>query len=514
MAKGDATPTKGVMDLDIGTALRKLRDVVRKVSGKWLGGSVVTIDIDDAAIRLLETRGRVVKRWASVALEPGLVEGGVVSDRRALGLMVKQLMTSSGIKAGRTIASINGVYSISRLLPMSNPPAGSTFQEAVMEQAREALPLSEELLYLSWQTVVAGEAERQVLIVGVPREVIDGEMRSLRAVGINPRILELRTMALARAVAKEQAIILNIEPSSFDIVVVANGIPEIMRSIAWQQGDLTVEDKVEHLVVTLELTLDFYNSRHSDSPLDPATPFFITGQMSGDLTLVKSLQAWLRYPVETLAPPLELPEQLPVSQYAGNIGLALRGIATPVTVGEGGYLPLDMNLLPRVYHPWRPTARQIYATFLITAAVALIFPLFQVTSEAMDETSNLQVKFNVLNTRLELMKAEIKKREPLQKAIDNYHRLVDAGVSFTGDVELIRNEAERLGVRVASIAHVGDSIDISCEADEGDYITFRAYKTALEESGRFSTPVVPPEGYPYTWRGTIKVEPVEAKPGG
>ena len=230
--------------------------------------------------------------------------------------------------------------------------------------------------------------------------------------------------------------------------------------------------------------------------------------------LVESLQARLGYPVEPLAPPLELPEQLPVSQYAGNIGLALRGIATPVTVGEGGYLPLDMNLLPRVYHPWRPTARQIYAAVLMTAAVALIFPLFQVTSEAMDVTSNLQVKFNVLNTRLELMKAEIKKREPLQKAIDDYYRLVDAGVSFTGDVELIRNEAERLGVRVASIAHVGDSIDISCEADEGDYTTFRAYKTALEESGRFSTPVVPPEGYPYTWRGTIKVEPVEAKPGG
>ena len=95
-----------------------------------------------------------------------------------------------------------------------------------------------------------------------------------------------------------------------------------------------------------------------------------------------------------------------------------------------------------------------------------------------------------------MMKAEIKKREPLQKAIDDYHRLVDAGVSFTEDVELIRNEAERLGVQVGSIAHGGGSIDISCHADEGDYITFRAYKTALEESGRFSTPVVPPEGYP------------------
>ena len=229
--------------------------------------------------------------------------------------------------------------------------------------------------------------------------------------------------------------------------------------------------------------------------------------------MVESLQARLSYPVEPLAPPLEFPEEMPVAQYAGNIGLAMRETAASMSAEQGTYLPLDMNLLPKIYHPWRPTARQLYTAVLIIAAIALIFPLFQVTSEAMAETSDLQVKYDVLNTRLELMKAEIKKREPLQKAIDDYRRLVAAGVSFTEDVELIRNEAERLGVQVGSIVHVGNGIDIDCQADEGDYITFRAYKTALEESGRFSTPVVPPEGYPYTWRGTIKVEPIEPKPG-
>ena len=513
MAEEGATPTKGVMNLDVGTALRKLTELVKRVSGKWLATSVVTIDIDDAAVRLLEMRGMSVRRWASASLEPGVVDGGVISDPRALGVMVKQLMNSSGMKASKSIATINGVYSISRLLPVSNPPAGSTFQEMVMERAKEALPLSEEQLYLSWQTVTAGEMERQVLVVGVPREVVDNEVRSLRVAGINPRILELRTMALARAAGKEQALILNIEPSSFDIVVVANGVPEIMRSIAWQQGDLAEEGRVEHLALTLEMTIDFYNARHLDMPLAPATPLVITGQMSGDLTLVESLQARLSYPVEPLAPPLEFPDEMPVAQYACNIGLAMREAAASMSAGQGAYLPLDMNLLPKIYHPWRPTAGQLYTAVLIIAAIALIFPLFQVTSEAMAETSDLQVKYDVLNTRLELMKAEIKKREPLQKAIDDYRRLVAAGVSFTEDVELIRNEAERLGVQVGSIVHVGNGIDIDCQADEGDYITFRAYKTALEESGRFSTPVVPPEGYPYTWRGTIKVEPIEPKPG-
>jgi len=75
------------------------------------------------------------------------------------------------------------------------------------------------------------------------------------------------------------------------------------------------------------------------------------------------------------------------------------------------------------------------------------------------------------------------------------------------DIETIMGRAERLGIKVQSIAHASDSINISCEADEGDYITFRDYKTVLGESGRFTTPVVPLEGYSYTWSGTIKVEP-------
>ncbi len=73
------------------------------------------------------------------------------------------------------------------------------------------------------------------------------------------------------------------------------------------------------------------------------------------------------------------------------------------------------------------------------------------------------------------------------------------------DIETIMGRAERLGIKVQSIAHAGSSITIVCQAD--DYITFRAYKTALEESGRFSTHIPLPEGPPYVKGGTIALEP-------
>ena len=73
------------------------------------------------------------------------------------------------------------------------------------------------------------------------------------------------------------------------------------------------------------------------------------------------------------------------------------------------------------------------------------------------------------------------------------------------DIETIMGRAERLGIKVQSIAHVGSSITIACQADS--YTTFRDYKAALEESGRFSTHIAPPEGFPYVKGGSITLEP-------
>ena len=260
---------------------------------------VVTLEIDANAVRVMETFGEKVIKWASLSLEPTMTDGGVIADPETLSAAVRQVMTSSGIQAKDVIASVSGLYSVNRILMVANPAKGANTREAVLEAAKDTIPLATDELYLSWQTITASADGQHVLVLGVPRDVLDTEVKALKAVGVNPYLLELKTMALARAVSKEQALVLNIEPSSFDIVIVVNGIPEVMRTVAWQQGDLTVEDRVERLTVSLELTVGFCNSRHPGNPLDPATPLFITGQMSSDPALMEELQARARQPIQT-----------------------------------------------------------------------------------------------------------------------------------------------------------------------------------------------------------------------
>ncbi len=460
---------------------------------------MITLEISSTDIRLMEAeRGRVMK-WASLSLDPAMIEGGVISDPLALSTAIKQLMTSSGIKGKDVIASISGLYSINRILTVPTHSKGLITEEAVMAAVREVIPLTTDELYLSWQTITPGEDEQQVLVVGVPRDALDAEMQALRAAHINPRLLGFKGMALAMAVNREQALILNIEPSSFDIVVVANGIAEVMRTTAWQQDDLTVEDRAEHLAVNLELTVGFYNSHHPAFPLDPATPLFITGQMSGDFALMEKLQGGAGYPIEPLAPPLECPAHMPVSQYAVNIGLALKGTAPSKSLNQGGYLLPDINLLPEVYRPWKPSAKQLYFFCGIVAFIALLFPLYQLTSDAMNETATLKTRYGIINNELQRRQVEIRNREPLQRVISQYDAIVDMGGGFVDDLEVITSLAEELGVEVQlPITHAGSSITFSCQALDNDYLTFRSYITALRESGWFSsvTPPTEQEEYP------------------
>lgn len=73
------------------------------------------------------------------------------------------------------------------------------------------------------------------------------------------------------------------------------------------------------------------------------------------------------------------------------------------------------------------------------------------------------------------------------------------------DIESIMGRAEGLDIHVGAVVHEGETVAIACQAD--DYTIFRDYLIALEESGRFTTPVIPPEGYPYVKGGTITLEP-------
>ena len=192
---------------------------------------MITLEVSSTEIRLMESLDGKVIKWITYPLEAGMLDAdGVISEPQALGVTIRQLITMSGMNGRDVIAGVSGLYSLSRIVTVPTPSRESITRQAVMEAVGQAVPLSEDEIYLSWQTIaVVGDAQR-VLVVAMPRSVIDSEMSALNVAGLKTRTLDLKAMALIRAVNKQQALIINIEPTGFDMILVVDGAPEVVRT--------------------------------------------------------------------------------------------------------------------------------------------------------------------------------------------------------------------------------------------------------------------------------------------
>ncbi len=506
---GRTSPKGGLSraaEFDIQTALVRLIERVRIFLDRVAGPRIVTLDVGVDSIRLLEMSGGRVRRWASGTLEEGLIEGSMVAHRRVLGQRVQQLMDSSGIKAKKVVASVNGLYSISRFVTLPGDTAGRPMREVVEELAEEAIPVARDRIHLSWQPIASVPGESRVLMVGVPTDVIDSQVRSLRMAGINPHQIELRAMALARLVDRETAITLNLDVSALDVVVTVDGAPEAMRTVAWRSGAITVEDRAEQAALVVEMTLGYFETYHPEIVIDEATPVLVAGQLADDPALVEALATRLDYPVELLPAPVECPPFLSFAEYAVNIGLALKASVSPGKRGGGNRTAPDMNLLPDEYSPWRPSVRQVLFAAVTVVGLVLLFPAYQLTTGALADTRVLEADKARVERELADKQAILQERAPLQLAVNGYNQIVGLGGNFSRDLAAIYDGAAELGVSVIRVNHKGDTVSVVCEA--GSSQAFRGYLTALEDSGRFATPIPPPPGYPEVTGGTIEMEPV------
>ena len=354
----------------------------------------VTLNITTTSVRLLSVKGRQVEKWGSMPLAPGLIKDGLILQPKAVGAAISALFKSTKVPKQRVIASLTGLSYTYRILNLPRTRS-ALLGEAIQRSAKKEIPLPLEELYLSWQAINGKRDELDFFVLGVPRNLIDALVRTLKEAGVVPYLVDLKPLALARAANRGDALIVNLEPDYYDVVLVVNGTPTVMHTITPRGGGANLEDNIRRLADELSKTVKFYNSSHQQSPLSPTTPLLLTGELAADATASNLIQAEVEYPVEPLVPPLEFPSDLPIAPYVTNMGLALKK-APPKTAKKGetnGFHDINLNILSGKYrakaHP--VSMRYILLSLAMVAAAGLLVTLIQLKSSADAETTSLQV---------------------------------------------------------------------------------------------------------------------------
>lgn len=461
---------------------------------------VVTLYVDDTSLRLLVFQGARVKKCAILPLEAGLVKDGVVVDKTKVAAIIRGFFKAQKVKPGKVIAGLSGLHCLSQLITLPHLPE-SMLAEAIKREAERVLPVPLDELYISWQIIPASGEEMPVFLVALPREAADALIKTLHQAGVKPYLMDLAPLALARVVDKDTAIVVNARSSEFDIVIIVEGVPQLIRSLSIPGEADSPEERLSIIRGELERTIKFYNSSHPDKPFEPSLPIFVSGEMMETPEACQSLADELKYSVSPLSLPVKCPKNIAVSEYMVNIGLVLKEISFKKWTSP---LVVNLNVLPEVYRPKAVTLSRILVPVGMTLGIGVIVFLAMLAQGAIADTVSLQGQVDVSNglleIRLEKWQAQSDAVAELDTQVEELGATSDAldavldgfssqQATVNGDLtETIATTNLPSNVDLGSIRHASDVLAINgISTSETEVLE---YAKALEDTGRFSEVII------------------------
>lgn len=485
-----------------------------------------SIFIDDSMVTILTASGKHVQKWGNISLEPGMVRDGAIIDMDGVAGKVKELCRTENA-GGKVIAGVSGINCLYRIITLPNLP-GNMLPEAVKREAARVLGVPLEQLYLSWQTLPSNKTETKVYLAASPRKTIDTLISTLRKAGLNPYLLDLKPLSLARTTTEHEAIILDVQPTSFDIVIQTNTIPQVVRSLPLST-DASQEERFSIIRDELERAVTFYDSSHKDMPLEPSVPLLVSGEIAEQEELWELLAGEQGRQVRILPCPLKAPDEFPFSHYMTNIGLAFKIIADK---GGTAFSLVNLNVLPEVYRPKpRPVHEVLFIPVLIGGIVLVALGAFTFaytiakpntpssdypailgafivsgTSPYVDElqlqldniTQTIGLKTLETQAELEAYQAEIKtltgqvniRKQDQEQLVEAFNSILDP---LGPNKEIINADLGEMNkgagvLDLSKVVHNTKTMIITGKADDENIIF--SYASNLRASGRFALVVI------------------------
>ncbi|GAI28594.1 unnamed protein product, partial [marine sediment metagenome] len=86
--------------------------------------------------------------------------------------------------------------------------------------------------------------------------------------------MDLKPLLLARVVKEATAVIVDVQPTEFDIVIMGDGVPQPIRTVPLPSEELSWQEKLPMIRDELDRTIKFYNSNNPEKPLVSTIPIF------------------------------------------------------------------------------------------------------------------------------------------------------------------------------------------------------------------------------------------------
>ncbi len=375
---------------------------------------MITINIEDGLVKITLVKGKQVVFATEAPLEAGWVQGGIVFEKAHVSQVISMVLAHNNIRDKGVVASVSGMQSIYRVVYIPKLSRALLAEAAKKEMAR-AIPVPLSSLYTSWADVKISDNEIALCLLGIPLENVNSVMDTLKLCGLRIQYLELRPLAVSRVIDEKSAIVVNVRPNTFDITIMNNGIPEMIRSLPFSgAAAMSDGDKVRMVKEEVEKTVNFYNSGHPESALGTQTYCIVSGILRETLSMV------MGYPVKAAPSLLTYPPGHDNNDYIVNTGLALRTINRLTRV--------DIDVIPKAAPAVKAGAAAGNRLPLVVLLVCAVLALgtWLLSGMSVKRTADMQL---VLSAKSGQLNALLKKyrdvTEEATKTRDTYQQMLN-----------------------------------------------------------------------------------------
>lgn len=376
---------------------------------------MLTINIEDNSLKVTSLSGKRVVFAIEAALGAGWVQNGVVIDRAGVAQVLSSVLAGSGLREKECVACVSGIQSIYRMAFV--PRLDRTLlAEAARREMEKAIPVPLDSLYTFWTDIKMSAIETGLCLVGLPFDNVDSVIETLKVCGLRPKYLELKPLAVSRVMDEKTAIVLNVQPAGFDITIVTDGLPEMIRSLPFPSMTLSEADKAIMVKEEVDRTVKFYNSGHPNSPLTEQAFCILSGILRERLSTVLGYRS--------KPPPglLFYPQGQDDNTFVANTGLAMRSVNRLTRV--------DINVIPQAAGAGKQAGARAGLNTLPLVVLAVgalaVLGMWALDNSAQAETLKLQTQMDEKTTQLSgLQKLYREKADKDAKELADYKLVVD-----------------------------------------------------------------------------------------
>lgn len=171
------------------------------------------LDISDLSLKVVNLQKKRHKfslaSFGETMLKQGIIEAGEIRDQNALSEMIKiAVRQAEGKKINNkyVVASLPEEKAFLQVIQMPRL-SEEDLKSAIVYEAENYIPLPIEKVYLDFQKVVPLQNHLDhidVLIAALPKQTIDPYIHCLQSAGLQPVALEIESLALSRALIKNE----------------------------------------------------------------------------------------------------------------------------------------------------------------------------------------------------------------------------------------------------------------------------------------------------------------------